>query len=122
MSEEGADYIHVSPWDALKRPDKYANKDKTLITYFREAVPINTPILVAGEIWTGQNANKALDLGADIVALGRAAIGIPNWPSLVQNQDTPMPSPPFTIQQLRDEDLGEHFIDYMKRWKGFVSE
>jgi len=77
---------------------------------------------VAGEIWTGQNANKALDLGADIVALGRAAIGIPNWPSLVQNQDTPMPSPPFTIQQLRDADLGEHFIDYMKRWKGFVSE
>jgi 2,4-dienoyl-CoA reductase-like NADH-dependent reductase (Old Yellow Enzyme family) len=38
LSEEGADYIHISPWDALKRPDKYADIDKALITYFRESV------------------------------------------------------------------------------------
>jgi 2,4-dienoyl-CoA reductase-like NADH-dependent reductase (Old Yellow Enzyme family) len=75
---------------------------------------------VAGEIWTGQDADKALDLGADFVALGRAAIGIPNWPSLVKGADKPIPKPPFTIEQLRHADLGEKFIEYMKKWKGFV--
>ena len=120
LSEEGADYIHISPWDALKRPDKYANVDKALITYFRESVGNHTPIFVAGEIWTGQDANKALDLGADMVALGRAAIGIPNWPSLVKSADRPIPKPPFTTEKLRNADLGEKFIEYMKKWKGFV--
>lgn len=122
LSEEGADYLHISSWDALKRPDKYADRDKALITYFRETVPLHTPILVAGEIWSGQDAEKALALGADIVAIGRAAIGIPDWPTLAKTPETPMPLPPFTVEQLRKGDLGEKFIEYMKRWKGFVAE
>lgn len=122
LSEEGADYIHISPWEALKRPDKYSNIDKALITYFREAVLQDIPVMVAGGIWTGSNAENAIDIGADFVALGRAAIGVPDWPARVKHPDLLLPSPPFTIDQLRKADLGEKFIEYMKRWKGFVAE
>lgn len=122
LAEEGADYIHISPWEALKRPDKYSNIDKALITYFREAVSHDIPVMVAGGIWTGSDAEYALDLGADFVALGRAAIGVPDWPARVKHSDLILPSPPFTIDQLRKADLGEKFIEYMKRWKGFVAE
>lgn len=122
LSEEGADYIHISPWEALKRPDKYSNIDKALITYFREAVLQDIPVMVAGGIWTGSDAENAIDMGADFVALGRAAIGVPDWPARVKHPDLLLPSPPFTIDQLRKADLGEKFIEYMKRWKGFVAE
>lgn len=120
LAEEGADYIHVSPWDAFKKPDKYPNEDKYLLSYFREALPQTIPLMVAGLIWTGADAEKALNLGADFVALGKVAIAFPNWPSLTKNPETVPQKPPYTVEQLQLADLGESFIDYMKRWDGFV--
>jgi len=122
LASEGADYIHISPWEAHKRPDKYTDIDKAMITYFREVMPENVRLMVAGEIWTGDDAQKAIDVGADFVALGKAAIGIPDWPWRVRQPDMILPSPPFTMDQLRKADLGEKFIEYMKRWKSFVAD
>ncbi len=120
LANDGADFIHVSPWDSFKKPEKYPDGDKTIVEYFREAVPLDTPIMVAGLIWTGADAEKALDLGADFVALGKVAIGIPDWPTLSKNPDYIPQKPPYTVDQLRKADLGEPFIEYMKRWEGFV--
>lgn len=120
LAAEGADYIHVSPWNALKRPEKYMDTDKALITYFREAVPVSTALMVAGEIWTAADAQQALDLGADFVALGRAGIGIPDWPIKAKKGDFIPERPPYTEDKLRAAGLSETFIQYMRRWKGFV--
>ncbi|MBK9736737.1 MAG: NADH:flavin oxidoreductase [Saprospiraceae bacterium] len=122
LAAEGADYIHVSPWDAKKRPEKYKEKDKALITYFREAVQPEIPIMVAGEIWSSADAETVLNLGTDFIALGRAAIGIPYWPTLAREPDFEPQHPPYSIQHLKDADLSDRFIQYMKRWKGFVEE
>ncbi len=120
LADDGADYIHVSPWDALKKPDKYPDSDKTLITYFREAVKSDVAIVVAGEIWSSDDAQRALDMGADIIALGRAAIGIPDWPTRALNPKFIPMKPPYTTEHLKQAQLSGTFIDYMKRWKGFV--
>ncbi|HRG66651.1 MAG TPA: NADH:flavin oxidoreductase, partial [Saprospiraceae bacterium] len=120
LAAEGADYIHVSPWNALKRPEKYPDTDKALITYFREAVPSSTALMVAGEIWTPADAQKALDLGADFVALGRAGIGIPDWPIRARDKDYIPHRPPYTEKNLREAGLSDSFIQYMRKWKGFV--
>ena len=122
LVREGADYIHASPWDAKKRPEKYAHKGKSLITYFREAIPPHIPVMVAGEIWSTADAEEVLSLGTDFVALGRAAIGVPDWPSLARYPDFEPQKPPYTIQHLKNSDLSDKFIQYMKRWKGFVDE
>lgn len=120
LAAEGADYIHVSPWNALKRPEKYLDTDKALITYFREAVPVSTALMVAGEIWTAADAQQALDLGADFIALGRAGIGIPDWPIKARKGDFIPERPPYTENKLRAAGLSDTFIQYMRRWKGFV--
>ena len=122
LAADGADYIHVSPWDAMKKPEKYAEKDKALITYFREAVPPDIPIIVAGDIWSAADAEKVLSLGADFVALGKAAIGVPDWPILARDPAFEPQRPPYKIPLLKDADLSDKFITYMKRWKGFVDE
>ena len=53
----------------VKYPDKIA------LQYIRQHVNQSTPIICAGSITTVEAANKALDYGADLVAIGRAAIG-----------------------------------------------
>lgn len=121
LAADGAAFIHLSPWDAFKKPDKYAEGDKALITYFREALP-HTPIMVAGNIWSRSDAEKALELGADIVAIGKAAIAHANWPTLVKDFSVQPAPQPYSVQHLKEQDLGPAFIHYMKRWKGFVEE
>lgn len=120
LAEDGIDYLHVSSWEALKRPDKHAQIDKTIIEYFREAVP-GLPLMVAGGIWDRKDAEQALSLGADFVAIGKAAIGHANWPSLIKDSNAQPLQPPYTVEHLQKQDLGPAFIDYMKRWKGFVN-
>ncbi len=120
LADDNADYIHISPWDALKKPEKYLHLDKSMIEYFREALPTDVPIIVAGEIWTGVDAEKALSFGADFVALGKAAIGIPDFPTKAKNPNFIPQKPPYTIEHLQQADLSDAFIEYMKRWQGFV--
>mgnify|MGYP005849421697 CR=1 FL=1 len=120
LAEDGADFIHISPWDALKKPEKYLHLDKTMIEYFRAALPADVAIMVAGEIWTGVDAEKAIQLGADFVALGKAAIGIPDFPTKAKDPNFIPQKPPYTIEHLQQADLGKEFIEYMKRWQGFV--
>lgn len=119
LAEDGADYIHISPWDSFKHPDKYPNT-KTIIEYMRAAVPDETPLMVAGEIWSGEDAEKAIELGSEFIALGKAAIGMPNWPTISKKTNFKPLRPPYSVKHLEDADLGTTFIDYMKRWKGFV--
>lgn len=120
LASEGADYIHVSPWDSFKKPEKYLNGTKTIIEYFREKIPIAILLIVAGEIWTGADAEKAINLGADFVALGKVAIGNADWPSKAKDSAYKPVRPPYSIGHLRKQELGESFITYMKGWKGFV--
>lgn len=122
LASDGADYLHISPWDAFKKPEKYPESEQTIIEYFRECLPASTPIMVAGAIWSRADADRVLDLGADFAALGRVAIGVPSWPSGAQNPTYEPPKPPYTHQQLQQADLSEVFIQYMKRWQGFVAE
>ncbi len=122
LANAGVDYIHISPWDALKKPEKYPDSNKTIIEFFRDKLPNHIPIMVAGEIWTKEDAEKAISLGSDFVALGKAAIGIPDWPTKVKDNNYLPQKPPYTVQHLRQADLSDSFVDYMKRWKGFVVE
>lgn len=99
LAADGAAFIHLSPWDAFKKPDKYAQGDKALITYFREALP-DTPLLVAGNIWSRSDAEKAIELGADIVVIGKAAIAHANWPSQVKDFSAQPAPQPYTVYSI----------------------
>ena len=122
LAAEGTDFIDVSPWDAFKKPDKYPEGDMTIIEYFRDRLNIETPIITAGKIWSAADAEKAIDLGADIVALGRSAVGIPDWPSRALDKDFQPQRPPYSVKHLKEADLSDPFIEYMRRWPDFVEK
>jgi 2,4-dienoyl-CoA reductase-like NADH-dependent reductase (Old Yellow Enzyme family) len=119
LAERGADFLHISLWEALnntaKRPNEHA------LPLFRAVVGPQIPLLVAGKIWTRGEAEQLLALGADAVALGRSAILNPEWPQqAVSPVFVPM-RPPVTIADLRALDLNADFAEYMRRWPGFVA-
>ena len=123
LAEAGADFVHVSLWDAWKRADKHPDSEKPLTTWFREALPDTCPLMIAGGVWTPQQAQQILDQGADFVAMARAAIGHPRWPQLAMDDPSyAPPRPPFTPEHLAAAALSPPFIDYMRRWPGFVTD
>lgn len=118
--DEGVDYIHISLWDAFKAADKYPEKGPA-ISHFKKALPKITPLMTAGKIWSGQDAKDILSYGADVLALGRVAIAHPNWVNEYLNNDLYNPTkPPFSISHLENAGLNHSFIEYMRKWKGFV--
>ena len=118
LCEDGADFIHISLWDAhvntIKRPDVHPARA------FRDALPSEVPLITAGQLWTTEDALKQLDHGADAVALGRAAITTPDWPRGSSRRAWN----PSCLGQCAaaDRALSETFVNYMKRWPGFIHE
>ena len=119
LCEDGADFIHISLWDASRRSTK--RPDTHPARAFRDALPSEVPLITAGNIWTVKAAERQLDYGADAVALGRPAIANPDWPHRVARDGEHPRRPPLTPEELRDRGLSDNFIDYMRRWQGFVA-
>jgi len=120
LCEDGADFIHVSLWNAermtAKRPQEHAAR------IFRDAIPADVPVITAGNLWTESDALAQLDHGADAVALGRAAIANPDWPRRVAGDGTEPRRPPLSAAELRARGLGPAFVEYMRKWPGFVAD
>lgn len=115
LADDGADFIHASLWDVTrmtaKRPDAHP------LPLLRAALPREVAILTAGKVWTRADAEAVLARGADVVALGRAAIVNPAWPR--QDQIT---RPPLTRAQLAERAVSPVFAEYLTRWKDFVAD
>lgn len=120
LADDGMEVLHLSLWRAAqntkKRPEVHA------IPLFREAVGARVRIVVAGAIWTREEGEAQLALGADAIALGRAAIANPEWPEIVHTSGRALRRPPLTVAELRSAALSDVFIDYMRNWKGFVAD
>jgi 2,4-dienoyl-CoA reductase-like NADH-dependent reductase (Old Yellow Enzyme family) len=120
LCEDGIDYLHISLWDALantkKRPEEHP------IPLFRRACPEGVRLFVAGGVWSPAEAEALIEKGADVVALAKAAVANPDWPLRAGEPGYEPRRPPLTPDELRARGLGDPFITYMRRWKGFVSE
>ncbi len=119
LCDDGIDFLHVSMWDCFantkKRPEEHA------IPLFRAACPADVPIIVAGSIWTREQAELLLEKGADGIALGRSAIANPDWPLRITDPAWQPRKPPMTPAELRERGLSETFVNYMRRFR-FVAD
>ncbi len=118
LAEDGVDFVHLSLWDAhqntKKRPDQHA------LTVFRAALPPEVRLIVAGALWSLQDAEAMLDMGADVIALGRAAIANPDWGLQVADPAWQPTRPPLSPGALRERAVSDVFVQYLRKFKGFV--
>jgi 2,4-dienoyl-CoA reductase-like NADH-dependent reductase (Old Yellow Enzyme family) len=118
LTEDGLDFIHLSLWRSALNTHKYP--EQHALPLFRNALPADVTLLVAGAVYTPAEANVLLALGADGIALARSAILNPDWPLRISDENWEPQRPPVTIAQLKARGLGSAFAEYMKGWKGFV--
>jgi 2,4-dienoyl-CoA reductase-like NADH-dependent reductase (Old Yellow Enzyme family) len=115
------DFLDISLWDSFKYPEEEEHKEKPLLEHFTELNFKNVLLTVAGKISTGQDVNTILNSKVDFVTIGRSAILHHDFPQKVI--DNPQFEPialPVSKEYLKKEGLSDIFVNYMKRWPGFV--
>lgn len=123
MAEGNLDYIDMSLWDCFKEANDDAFKGKTLTELFAALDRGDTRLGVAGQIRTGEAAQKALDQGADFVLIGRAAIPEHDFPERVRNDPAHvMPDPPFSREYLGREGVSPPFQTYLEVFQFVAKE
>jgi 2,4-dienoyl-CoA reductase-like NADH-dependent reductase (Old Yellow Enzyme family) len=121
VASEAVDFIDLSLWDVFKEAADEAFAPRPLLEVFTGLDRGSVRLAVAGHLYSGSDVQRALDGGADIVAIGRAAITNHDFPRLVQADATAaMRELPVAREILAAEGLGPVFVDYMDNWKGFV--
>ena len=123
ISENKLDLIDMSLWDVFKLGADEDFADRRLIDIFANEERGSTRLAVAGKLYTAEDMSKAIDAGADMVAVGRAAITNHDFPLQTQrNPQFAMRDLPVPRATLRDEGLSDLFIGYMGNWPGFAGE
>jgi tRNA-dihydrouridine synthase len=121
VDSKKVDFIDLSMWDVFKEAADEEYAGRKLLDLYAEIPRGETKLAVAGKIYSGDDAQRALDGGADIVAIGRAAITDHDFPNKIRhNASAKMRELPVSRATLREERLSEGFIDYMSAWAGFV--
>lgn len=121
VGEQLVDFVDMSLWDVFKEAADEQFIGRRLVDVFAGIERGGVRLAVAGKIYTADNARSAINAGADIAVIGRAAIIHHDFPQLVQHDPQfSMASLPVTAEHLRQEGLSEPFIGYMRNWPGFV--
>ena len=121
IDEEKIDFLDISLWDVFKMPEDEQYQSQNLLSHFTEMDFKNTRLTVAGKIYNGEDVQRVLNSGVDFVTIGRSAILHHDFPQKVMENPDFMPiEKPVSEAHLRNEGLSDIFIQYMKRWDGFV--
>ncbi|MBT8271893.1 MAG: NADH:flavin oxidoreductase, partial [Bacteroidia bacterium] len=121
VNDGNIDFLDLSLWDVFKLPEDEKYRDKDLLTHITDLDHGNVRLTVAGKIRSAKDVKHVLDSGIDFVTLGRSAILHHDFPrQVIKNLDFNPVELPVTTNYLRQEGLGDAFIQYMQRWPGFV--
>ncbi|MCT2561880.1 NADH-dependent flavin oxidoreductase [Chryseobacterium herbae] len=82
---EKIDYLHFSLLDAVnQKPIDSEFSDQPISVVLNNYVNNRVPVLVAGSVTTPAMADKVLDYGVSMVAIGRTLVVNPNWVEIVE--------------------------------------
>ena len=116
------DFLDISLWDVFKEPEEPEHQGMSLLKHFTGIDYGHVRWTVAGQIRSAADVWAVVDEGVDFVTIGRAAILHHDFPEKVKNfpDFTPVLLP-VTMDYLHNEGLGDRFVEYLRRWPGFVA-
>jgi len=119
MAEDGVDFVHLSLGDA-SGPPPHEPGAGAVTRVVRSALPHAVALFAAGGIKTRECAERALQTGADVAAVGRFAIIHPDWPRVSSDPGFSPTELPWTPDDLRAVDVGPALLRYLHVFPGFV--
>ncbi len=115
------DFLDISLWDCFKMPEEEAYQEKSLLAHFIDLDFKGVKLTVAGNIRSGKDVTAILDAKVDFVSIGRGGILHHDFPKKVMEDALFEPIPnPVSPAYLKQEGLSDTFVEYMRRWPGFV--
>lgn len=115
------DFLDLSLWDSFKTPEELPESEQSLLEHILELDYKNVKLTVAGNIRTGADVHRILNAGVDFATIGRSAILHHDFPKrVIENSNFEPIKIPVTEGYLQNEGLSKTFINYMRRWEGFV--
>lgn len=88
LSTRNLSYLHVSLRD-YRAPSIVADFEEPVLARLARYLRGRLPLVAAGCIWTRADAEEAISMGADAVAVGRAALVDPEWPRSIAESGQP---------------------------------
>ncbi|MCT2534698.1 NADH-dependent flavin oxidoreductase [Aquibacillus koreensis] len=80
LADQGLDYLHVSLQDFHSTPRRGVDDlTKTRIAYLLETINNRVPLIGVGSIYSAEDAQKAVESGIPLLAIGREIIIDPDW-------------------------------------------
>ena len=122
LRDEGIDYLHISCWDAFAKSKEYPDDPRRLTEWFTQSLDDLPPIISTGSVWSQSVALELMNQGADLIGVARVGIPYPDWAKKLSQENYNPPRAPFTVKHLREADLSDVFLNYMRKWDGFVSD
>ncbi len=117
------DFLDLSLWDCFKEPEEDEFKGRSLMDWCNDLERRDVRVGYAGRIRKPADVDRVLDAGADFLLIGRSAILHHDYPQKMQQDPDFQPvKPPVSAEYLRGEGLGDAFIDYLRKWQGFVAD
>ena len=108
----------ISCWDVFEKQKNGRTITEEICSVYSDSIPI----VSTGSVWNAEDAHFVLNQGAQAVGVARVALPHPDWASLVTDLAYNPKAAPFTPEELLSADLSPTFVDYMRRWKGFVTD
>lgn len=110
LTEDGIDYGHISSLNLFAPSLTYPHV--SALTYIRTRLPRSLPLLCAGGVMSRADADRAMELGADLVAVGRAAIGNADVPARFARHQALRPMP-YAANDLAALEISPDFLRYL---------
>jgi|TARA_B110000881_G_C18594259_1_gene530154 2,4-dienoyl-CoA reductase-like NADH-dependent reductase (Old Yellow Enzyme family) len=120
LRDEGIDFLHLSCWNSFSRAKCEPEDPRFITEWFTDSVD-NLPLVIStGGVWNFEDAKSIIKQGADFVGVARVGIAHPDWPKHITQEEYNPQRPPFTTLHLKEVELSDIFIDYMRAWDNFV--
>ena len=116
LAELGVHYIHVSASDLAATSWHHQGDPETNLHRFRSALPATIALVAVGGIHDPKRANFALAEGADLIALGRAAISTPDWPVQAEREGFTPTAFPLTPDKAVSVGISAPFLSILRQF------
>lgn len=79
LAEQPLDYLHISMGNVWRKSLNDPNEDRLTIMRIKDQLHGRLPLIAVGSIKTPAEAEKVMDAGIDLVAIGREYLVEPHW-------------------------------------------
>ena len=113
----GIDYLHLASQDVRGRSWKYPSETETNLHRVKSALNPDVALIACGGVARFEDAEFAINEGADMVALAKTAIAVPDWPNAASQPDYVPHAFPMTKAELAKRGVSSPFVSYLRPFK-----